>query len=58
MLTTTECKEVAKHIPDANFISLSGLAHIDAYENSSLILPHVKKFLSSARSTYLIFMYL
>jgi pimeloyl-ACP methyl ester carboxylesterase len=40
-------KEAAKHIPDASFISLSGLDHGRAvFLGLDLILPHVKRFLS------------
>jgi pimeloyl-ACP methyl ester carboxylesterase len=39
-------KEAAKHIPDASFISIPGLNHLETYERSDPILPHVKRFLS------------
>jgi pimeloyl-ACP methyl ester carboxylesterase len=43
-------KEAAKHIPDASFISIPGLAHSEAFERSDPILPHVKRFLSRVTS--------
>jgi pimeloyl-ACP methyl ester carboxylesterase len=44
-------KEAAKHIPNASFISLSGLDHGGAFFSArDLILPHVKRFLSRVTS--------
>ena len=39
-------KDAATHIPDAQFISLPGLGHPQAYNRSEFILPHIQQFLS------------
>jgi pimeloyl-ACP methyl ester carboxylesterase len=40
-------KECAKRIPDASFVSFSGLDHVQAFQRSDLVLPHVRRFLAS-----------
>jgi hypothetical protein len=35
-------------MPNATFVSLSGLSHGQAEERSDLVLPHIKKFLAEA----------
>ena len=42
----TEVKEAASRLPNATFVSLPGLDHIQAIARSDLMLPHVKKFLA------------
>lgn len=39
-------RESANHIPEATFISLPGVNHVQAGERSDLVLPHIKKFLA------------
>ena len=39
-------KKSVNHMPQATFVSLPGLAHIQAFERSDMALPHVKKFLA------------
>ena len=41
----SDAREGAKLMPNATFVSLPGLDHLQAFERSDLILPHVKKFL-------------
>jgi len=43
-------KEAASHIPHAKFVSLPGLDHLQAFEQSDLVLPHVKKFLAEVNA--------
>jgi pimeloyl-ACP methyl ester carboxylesterase len=43
-------KKGAAAMPDARFFSLPGLNHVQAYQSSALVLPHVKKFLTEANS--------
>lgn len=43
-LSTKEC---AKHMPNATFVSLSGISHDQGFQRSDLVIPHVKKFLSA-----------
>jgi hypothetical protein len=38
-------KRTAEIIPNARFISFPGLSHIDGFNRSDLVLPHVLKFL-------------
>ena len=38
-------RECAQHIPNATFISLTGLDHSAAFREAGLILPHITKFL-------------
>ena len=42
----TEVKEAASRLPNATFVSLPGLDHIQSIARSDLMLPHVKKFLA------------
>jgi pimeloyl-ACP methyl ester carboxylesterase len=39
-------RECASHMPNASFVSLPGLNHLEALD-SDIMLPHVKKFLAS-----------
>lgn len=39
-------REGVKHMPNAIFITLTGLTHIQCSSRSDLVLPHVKKFLA------------
>ena len=39
-------KEYAKRLPNATFVSLPGLDHIQGWTRSDLVLPHIKKFLA------------
>ena len=39
-------KEYATRLPDATFVSLPGLVHIQGATRSDLVLPHIKKFLA------------
>jgi pimeloyl-ACP methyl ester carboxylesterase len=39
-------KECASHIPNAEFISLSGLDHPAFWSRSDIVLPHIKEFLA------------
>lgn len=41
-------KEAAKHIQHASFVSIPGLAHMEVFPHSELILPHAKSFLLTA----------
>ena len=40
-------KEAAKHIHQGSFMSFPGLDHYQGFMRSNLVLPHVKKFLTS-----------
>jgi len=40
--------ETAKHIPNAKFVSLSGLDHATSWSQSDIVLPHINEFLSRA----------
>ena len=39
-------KECIKHMPNATFVSLPGLDHIEACFRIDLVLPHIRKFLA------------
>lgn len=41
-----KARECAQHLPNAIFWSLPSLGHLEAHSESSLVLPHVMKFLS------------
>ena len=41
-----EVKEDTKRLPNATFVSLPGLDHLQGYTRSDLVLPHIKKFLA------------
>ena len=41
-----EVKEDAERLPNATFVSLPGVDHIQGITRSALVLPHVKKFLA------------
>jgi pimeloyl-ACP methyl ester carboxylesterase len=41
----SRAKDCAKNIPNAEFVSLPGLDHVQAFVRSDLVIPHVKKFL-------------
>jgi pimeloyl-ACP methyl ester carboxylesterase len=40
-------KECCKHIPNVTFVSLPGLNHPEAFVQSHLVLPHIRKFLAT-----------
>ena len=39
-------KEYTKRLPNATFVSLPGLDHVQGFTRSDLVLPHIKKFLA------------
>jgi pimeloyl-ACP methyl ester carboxylesterase len=39
-------RECAKSVPNATFVSLPGLGHIEAIYRTDLVLPHIRKFLA------------
>ena len=44
-------QENANRLPNATFVSLPGLDHIQAGRRSDLVLPHIKKFLAQVSKT-------
>lgn len=40
-------KECCKHIPNVTFVSFPGLNHPEAFVQSYLVLPHIRKFLAT-----------
>ena len=42
----TDIQEYAKRFPNATFVSLPGLDHIQGFTRSDLALPHIQKFLA------------
>lgn len=44
----TEVEEATSRIPNATFVSLPGLDHIQTQRRIDLVMPHVKKFLAQA----------
>ena len=49
--TYISAKDAAERLPNATFVSLPGLGHIQAATRSDLVLPHVKKFLARVSKT-------
>ncbi len=46
-----EVKEYAERLPNATFVSLPGLDHIQGITRSDLVLPHIKKFRAQVSKT-------
>lgn len=44
-------KRLANELPNAMFLTIPGLNHIETYINSSLVAPHIVQFLTSWRNT-------
>ena len=43
-----EAQECAMQLPNATFVMLPGLNHVQASGASGLLLPHIRKFLAQA----------
>lgn len=44
----TKIKECTKSMPNAQFLSLSGLNHVETFLRADLLLPHLRRFLKGA----------
>jgi len=43
-------KETVKYIPNAEFISFTGLDHVSSWRQSDIVLPHIKEFLAKVNN--------